>query len=334
MRAWLITLAITSAAFAATTVYLARELSLERARQAEAAPPVVLAPARTVAPPEAASSRSVAPAVDAISPSSGSVETTVRRGPDTSLPMSEEDMRKAQMEFSRRFLARLADPQQREELLVERKIGLRHTFPRVDQVLGLTAEEYARFIELQALQQLDMQEASSRCSLDPHCQARDVFQQAHDQHARDIANLLGPERTQKFETYRNSLSEREAVSQLRTRLSDRQRLGDDQAEQLITALAQEREAIHREAVTSGTGMQGFGVGAGMVFSPDDGRSLEERMEAARQNSRRMRDRAAVYLNPEQLRLFEEMQDETLLSLRSMLRSKGDQSFSAVAITRQ
>jgi hypothetical protein len=246
--------------------------------------------------------------------------------------MSEEDLLDAQREFSRRFLAQMADPQQREELLAERKIGLRHSFPRVDRVLGLTAEEYARFIELQALQQLDMQEASSRCSLDPQCQAREVFQQAHDQHARDIANLLGPERAQKFETYQNTLSEREAVSQLRNRLPDRQRLGDDQAEQLIAALAQEREAIHRETTTSGTGMQGFGVGAGMVFSPDDGRSFEERMEAARQNSRRMRDRAAAYLNADQLRLFEEMQDETLLSLRSALRNKGEQSISSVTVT--
>jgi hypothetical protein len=84
-------------------------------------------------------------------------------------------------------------------------------------------------------------------------------------------------------------------------------------------------------------MNGFGIGAGMVFTPNDGGSFEERYAAAKQNSQRLRDRAAQYLNAEQLRAFNEMQDETLLSLRSMLRHKDTMnvqdgiSFTTVAV---
>ena len=59
----------------------------------------------------------------------------------------------------------------------------------------------------------------------------------------------------------------------------------------------------------------------MVFAPADDRPFEERYEAARRYSQRLRDRAAQYLNPEQQRIFNEMQEDTLLSLRGALRNK-------------
>ena len=135
----------------------------------------------------------------------------------------------------------------------------------------------------------------------------------------------------KLATYKNTMGEREAVTQLRSRLPDAQRLSDDKAESLVAALAEEREAMHREAAQQGTGLNGYGMGAGMIFSPNDGRSLEERYEVAKQYSQRLRERAALVLNGEQLRAFNEMQDETLLGLRSMMRNKDSQSFSTVTI---
>lgn len=245
--------------------------------------------------------------------------------------MSEADIKKAQAEYSRRFLAQIADPQQREEMISERRVQMRNSFPRIEQVLGLTPEQYARFLELQARQQLDMQEAHSRCMVDPACELRDMRWSPNDFHGDEIASLLGVDGVQKFEAYKNTMGEREAVSQLKSRLPDSQRLGDDPSEQLITALAQEREALHQEAYRSGSGMTGFGVGAGMVFAPADDRPFEERFEAARQYSQRLRDRAAQYLNAEQQRVFNEMQEDTLLSLRSALRNKDNGVYTAVSV---
>lgn len=243
-------------------------------------------------------------------------------------PIDEAEMKRMQAEYARSLLAQLSDPERREEMLAEYKMMMRNTYPRLDQVLGLTPEEHARFLELSALQQIDMQEANARCLVDPSCRLGDVFQDGMDSRHQEIAELLGPDRTRKFEVYKNTMGEREAVAQLRNRLPDSLRLGDDQSESLIKALAEERELIYREAAQRG-GSQGFNIGAGMVFAPAEGGTYEERLEYARQSSQRLRDRAAQYLNVEQLRAFNEMQDESLLSLRGILRNKDGMSMSTV-----
>jgi hypothetical protein len=346
MRIVVILLALATAAFAGSTVYYARQLSAERARFASTAPDP--APARRVLAenasaahtPDSTEAGTTAPAnrgtkQAVLKPANGSefISGVLINGE----PMSEEDMKKMQAEYSRQFLAQLENPEQREELLAERKMIMRHSYPRLAQVLGLTAEEYARYIELSALQQIEMQEMSSRCTLDPDCRMQDHRPQAGADRNQEIDNLLGPERKQKLGSYMNTMGEREAVAQLRNRLPESQRLGEDRAEALISALAEERNTIHQEASQQGMGSSSFGFGAGMVFTTGEGGTFEERYAIAQQNSQRLRERAAQHLNAEQLRAFNEMQDETLISLRGALRQKGitdknGVTFSAVTVT--
>jgi hypothetical protein len=98
-------------------------------------------------------------------------------------------------------------------------------------------------------------------------------------------------------------------------------LPDGTAEALISVLAEERQQIHQEAAARGAGMNGFGTGIGVVFSASDASTPEAQMESAQASSRRMRERAAEVLTPEQLRVFDEMQDELLISLRQQIRQK-------------
>jgi hypothetical protein len=331
MRILVLILAITSVTFAATTVYLARQLSTERAQHPPAVPQKAVArgsPSKHAVPgPQvtAANPKSPAPAmaIQAAPP-----EGRLTMGPQ----MSEAEIKKMQAEYSRAFLAQLADPEQREELLAQRKMITRYSFPRLDQVLGLSSQEHARFLELFAMQQLEIQEQSARCSLDPGCSMQEAMRKFQDPLGQEINNLLGAERTVKFQQYQNTMGERESITQLRNRLPDTLRLNDGKAEQLISALAEEREEMHREAAQQGQDMHSFGMGAGMIYAPDNGGSFEERYAAARDNSQRLRQRAATYLNSEQLRIFNEMQDETLLSLRSAMRQKdGATGFSSVSV---
>ena len=242
--------------------------------------------------------------------------------------ISPTDIKKMQAEYGKSFLARLTDPERREEMLDESKMIVRYTYPRVDQVLGLSPAEHSRLIELFALQQMDAQEKGARCMMDPVCQVGDMQPQDFDTRKREIEELLGGERARKFETYKNTMSEREAVSQLRNRLPDVHRLNDANTELLIAALAEERDFIQREASQRGASTNGFGIGAGLILAPGDDGTFEERYEAARQNSQRLRDRASQFLNADQMRAFNDMQDETLISLRAMLRQKDSMSFSA------
>jgi hypothetical protein len=345
MRIVVILLALATAAFAGSTVYYARQLSVERARFASAAvdpaPVAGRVPAEGVVParaPDPAESNTSDPAnrnarQAALEPATGSGFVS---GVINGQPLSEEDIKKLQAEHARQFLAQLDNPEQREELVAERKMIMRHSYPRLAQTLGLTPQEYARYIELSALQQIEMQETSSRCTVDPDCRMQDMPVHAGADRNQEIDDLLGPERKQKLGTYMNTMGEREAVTQLGNRLPESQRLGEARAEALISALAEERNAIHQEASRQGMGSSSFGFGAGMVFTTGEGGSFEERYAIAQQNSQRLRDRAAQHLNAEQLRAFNEMQDETLISLRGTLRQKGitemsDTAYSAVSI---
>lgn len=315
MRKLVSALALTTVAFAGSTVYFAHQLSVERARTAASAPRLASAdpaPARAAPPAPSPVESSAQPRQDAAVMGGGSA---------IALPTSEAEIKKMQAEYSRTLLAQFEDPERREEMLAQYKTMMRNTFPHVDQALGLTAEEYARFLELVARQQVDLQLANARCVLEPGCQMKDVLGDGGDRRQGEIDQLLGADRAQKFEAYKNTLGERESVAQLRNRLPDAQRLSDDKAESLVSALAEERELLHREAAQRGDTARGFNIGAGLVFAPSESGTLEERYEAARRSSQRLRDRAAQYLSADQMRAFNELQDEALINLRGLLRRK-------------
>jgi hypothetical protein len=320
MRTLAIILAFTAAAFAGSTVYLAHQLSVQRAANAELARLSTHRPAADSDAPVAAegwfagTAATAAPAempahMEAFSEGNGVVSDT--------------DLQKLQAEYGNRFLAELADPARRQELIDERKMMFRRAYPRVDRVLGLTPDEYSRFTEHLAEQQLHGQEADARCMLNPDCQTlvANEVQVGPDDPPREIRELLGPARLQKFEQYKSSMGERESMAQFRNRLPDDLRFSEDVNESLVSALADERQQIQQEARQQGRDVSGFASGAGMVFTGADGDSADERYHAARQNSQRFHDRAAQILNPQQLRAFDEMQEENLIGLRSLLRNK-------------
>jgi hypothetical protein len=215
----------------------------------------------------------------------------------------------------------LADPTQREGMLLEQKVMLRGSYPRLAQAIGLTNEEAERLFTLLAQQQIDFQEKFARCAIDPNCNAQDFSLNQTEPGAQEIADLLGADRQQQFEAYKNTLMERESVVQLRTRLPDASRLPDERAEALIAALADERQKIHMEAAQRGAGMNGYGTGVGVIFSASDAATPEAQLESAQANSRRMRARAAEVLDTEQLRVFDEMQEELMISMMNQVRRK-------------
>ncbi|HEU5138269.1 MAG TPA: hypothetical protein VFU13_24195 [Steroidobacteraceae bacterium] len=323
MRIALVTLSLTTVAFAASTAYFARELHVERSRPA--AEPR-LAQVATAAPLPAFEPRPApAPAAAPASATTSRNATVAMVAAPNAVPITEAQIQAQQRQYMEEMLARLQDPEQREEILSEYKMVSRNSNPRIAQALQLTSEEYDRLIELLAIGQVNSIETSAHCSLDPECLAHGIGRREPDWKAQEIANLLGPARQQKYDEYRNSIQERESVSQLRERLDDAAYLADGQAEALIRALADERQRITSDA---GGGFMGFGNGSGMAFVTVEAGSPEERFKSAQENSQRLRARAAEVLTPEQLRIFNEMQDEVVLSARQQLRQK--QNFAAVS----
>ncbi len=314
MRTIVIALSLISVTLAGTTAHFARELQLERQRPRTTAavmtqaPPLSTQVARTRTTPPVASTTPPPPAP----PPTAGVES------------EEERVKRLQADHHRKAIKAFEDPRQREGMVVGAKMSMRRSYPGLAQAIGMTGEEVDRLLTLLAEQQVELQEKFSRCTLDGNC---DVHANPHlnDPRAQEIAALLGTDRQQRFDTYQNTLMERESVAHLQTRLADSTRLPDGDAEALIAALADEREKIHQEAAERHAGVNGVGFGAGMIFFSSDAQSTEEKLASAQANARRMRDRAAAVLTAEQLRVFDEMQAELMISLQAQIVRKEDSS---------
>jgi molybdopterin-guanine dinucleotide biosynthesis protein A len=339
MRKAVIVLSLTTAAFAASTLYLARELQVERASAAVNAPAIAVpAPVHAPAPAPvepATVARSDEPVVQlsatlerASSPAMSATVINAPRVPAELLAQMNAQQHKHHQELVQRF----DDPEQRAEMLAEFKAMVRNNNQGLAQALKLSKEDGEKLIDLLTLQQVENQVGYARCSLDGSCDAGKIGQFGTDSATQEIANLLGPEGQQKLNQYRNSISERESVSQFRSRLSDATYLREDTAESLIAVLAEERMRISVEASKHGSGLTGIGNGMGMVWVSETNDSPEARYASAQENSRRLRARAAEVLTASQLRVFEEMQDELLLSTRQQLRQKQDFNANVVTIT--
>jgi len=309
MRSLVVVLTIVSATFAGTTVYFARELQIEKERTRVA--PADL-PVKSVVPAHPVSVVVAPPLPQSRLPS----------------PPGDQDVyapnnQKMIAEQARRTLKTLADPEQRESQQAEYRLTIRNSSPRLVQVVGLSNEEAEQLFTLLAQQQVENDERQSRCIVEPDCNMDELTQP--DARDRQIADLLGPERQQRYETYKNTRLEREAVDQLQSRLPDAGRLSFEAGEALIAALSTERQKIHMEAAQRGAGMEGYGSGVGVVFTANDASTPQARFESARANSVRMHERAAEVLNAEQLRVFDDMQDELLISMRNQIRRKEESS---------
>jgi len=224
-RGWLILLAACAVTFAATTIHLWRELAQERAappRAASAPPPsmrVVSQPVTVINAAEVAGKKVTFPAVG------------------TSQPDPNADPTEYQRQQSRQLLEQLADPASRARLLEESRVSVRNAYPWIAERLKLSPEEYDKLIEALARSNLEAREAYAKCTADPGCDLNTFGRQGYELQTQPLAELLGPERFRQFETYQQTMNERETVLNLRGRLPDQAHLSTEASETLVNALA-------------------------------------------------------------------------------------------------
>ncbi len=159
MRKLVLLLALLCVVFAGTTIYFARELADERARRA-ALTETPVAPAPASAPAARIDEDPTVPAAASSPPAAASVvakdsASEIRRPTD-------EELKVAQSQYAGAFLEQLADPQARADLIAERRMQMRQTFPSLERVVGLSAEEYSRLLNLIAEEQVKVQAEHSR----------------------------------------------------------------------------------------------------------------------------------------------------------------------------
>jgi hypothetical protein len=221
-------------------------------------------------------------------------------------------------------LKMLADPAARALYRVEKIAEARHQNPGLARALGLDPEQEREYFELLADQELRGEEYTLRRDLEADGGVDDS-QQRHERDEEEQRTLLGLEKFEQFRQYQRSVPERAQITSLRARLDGMTALGEEQATRLINALREERER-YVQSLPSSSGGEIAGHSGQYPFTPfrvsAEGRPdlafAEAQLPRTEEFLKRLHARAAVILTPEQLRRFEEIQEEQMMMERRRL----------------
>jgi len=303
MRKLVVALTISTLAFAGTTVYLARELAAVRAAAGGNTVPVLAGAAATSTMTEAAP---VAPANSATgvagkNPLPPDMKAQARAWIVAQIPSMREQ---------------LEDPEKRAAAMRDNRTGFRRGFPHLAAHLGLTDDEYSRLANLLAEQQMRIVEARYQCAIKPDCDDMTAANALEPGFNQELVDLLGSDKKQKFDDYRDNAPERRTVAYLRGELPDSHPMTDAQAERLTSALGDERRRILQEWEQRGASNSGGFINArGSIYYSSNAQSVEQRLAEAGEFQQRLRARAAQVLNTEQLKLFTQIQEDLLDGMR-------------------
>jgi hypothetical protein len=320
MRALVIVLGITTIGLAVASGYLYRQLRIERSHG--------------VALDARESSRGErAPVAGAESPSMIPVEETSDEVESSALEVERSDRSadaatatRAQRLAQRRAeeAQRWADPAFRSRALVRVKYQARERNPDLGSALRMNASQEGAFVDLLARQQLEMERLNSQIRLASDAERVALQQEItalNARHQQERSEHLGPVRYQQYQDYQQQMPERQQLRELRSRLDETNSLTAAQSSRLIAAMYQERDSYLQQIKT----LENFG-GYSLQY-PIEARSrdrdpavrirfAEEQVTRTEEFQSRLRMSASQVLSAEQLRRFDEIQEEQLAMVQA------------------
>jgi hypothetical protein len=312
MRKLVLALGVSTAAFAASTLYFWRELQVERSTpQLVASEPAMVSAKDTPDQPSPAPGSSAAMSQPATVP-------VARNRPDAETARTEAE---TDAEARARSLAQMRavfeDPLKREEMMRVSRDGFRGSFPRLAEHLGLTEDQYTRLVNQLAEHQMHWAERRYRCLLEPGCDEMTAMKGIGAERERELTDILGPENYQQFNEYLDNQQERRAVMRLRGELPDTARLSDAQLEKLIAALGDERRRAQQRWEQSGVEFSSQGTASGTLIVSSTAKTVDERIADAQEFQRLQLERAGQILTATQLQAFRQIQEQDLRQLRQI-----------------
>lgn len=311
MKWGIVTLAASTVVLAGCTVYLARELGLERERNSTAL---------AESDPDATALGAPGPETAATSPPGGPV-TSSATSPAIEAPAdsgSVDDRRKARnKEQAEEFLRLYDDPETRAKLLQDQLEAQRRSHSGLRSALEIDVEHFDRLINLFAEQEIDRRVRMARCLLDVFCLRPDLASGAERRQA--VVDVIGEENTVKMEQFRSDQSRSSQFGVFQARLGPRLALSPQQLDELSSALHEAQMRARQEFESHGHEYRNFATSYGVIVYAADTKTVDERMASAGASVDLMRDRAGALLNSEQLEVFNQMQDDSLLVFRPFVR---------------
>jgi len=239
---------------------------------------------------------------------------------DTSDAGSQRDSRNEEVEAGARagslqsdaYMRRLLkDPERRAKMQQDIRANLERELTHLAKILELGEDEYRRLIDLLVAQRMRESDAYMQCRDNPGCDVTATGAAQAGAERRELTELLGAEKTRRFDEYRDNFMERSTVRQFSAELPESLRLSDQQADRLANALGEERRRTYKEWAQRGASAAVMGNSFGVLYFPNDAQGVEQRVAQAREYQRRQRERAAEVLTAGQLEIYTRRQDDML-----------------------
>lgn len=314
-------LSATTALFAASTLYFAWAVGVERDRGADFR--TSHGAVAGTADSRATASESGATGVTDAEGSGSSNETPFAESPGLfdrlgALVGGERKRASRQQQgelFQKDFERMFSNPATRKQLVEERIPNYRDRFIVLERRLDMPSDQWQRFLETVATQEIERRGGSAACGDDVKCQMRTLGPEAYARYDQEIRDVLGDADMKQYQTFNYSSSERQSVESLQAELPLPQQLSEKAAEDLITSLSEVRRAAEKSIQEENGSFHTFSGDGYVVVFPPNLKTLDERLNYAAEHFKKLRERAKTLLNPVQLAAYQEQLKETLRRLR-------------------
>lgn len=325
MNKLVVVLAATTVAGAAAALYYRQALIEARADSATKAAPAPAPVSRTVAAAAAASpapATASAPMSGTASPAKADSPPPATAAPGIPPPVLVSDDRKSRNQRqASEFLKRYDDPSRRGELRAQALDRTRQIFAEYAKQRNLDADQFDKLMAVLTDQELERRAAQARCQVRPDCdKPGDDYKELLARQKQTLIDMVGEDGFRELWAWGASQTDRRMADAFAKRLPDTVPWSSEQSAALASVLKEGRDAAMREMYSQRQHFKGFGNQEGVsVMYADELPTLEARLASANAFAQRMRDQAATVLSGEQLKVFNQMQEEVLLDLARFLR---------------
>jgi hypothetical protein len=316
----LVLLGASSVALGSTSLYLARQLYVERDNTQTLRAEVKKLEQSITFAQQSARVEPPAPHVpEAVAPPAKQVTTTsiaISSSAPAAAP-SREEIQRAMRESTERQRTLMRNPEYRAAMLLQQKVTLQRQYPQLAEALGIGADQYDQLLSTlanQSMRSLDNQNGYD--DSDP-ARARPKWQQLQQQSEAELRAVLG-DKYQAWKDYQSNMMAYQQVEQVRNTLATSGlALTQDQAQALIKPIAEEqqraaqdyaREAQNaRDAARNASQSEARPPGT-VMFSVEQ---QENQLKHAAESNQRVRDAAVGILTSDQLHQLEAAQNQQL-----------------------
>jgi hypothetical protein len=341
-------LAILAIGEAAVTLHLVNQLREERASaqklqarvtELESKAPQVAPGATFVAVPQPVSPFTVVkkdgapPAPQAIAGVISSSNLTMVNSFSPGAAPDPEQMREQIKKNMERQAALLRDPEYREAMLAQQKMGMRQANPNLARDLELTPEQADRLFSTLAEQQMRQMENTTPWTWgeQPAPAKLEEFQRKMTQqqtaNENEIKRVLGDAKFREYQEYQSLSGVRWEADRVRTALANAGvPLDENLTKPLLKTLQEQQQKMLQQVATAASpaaanvfvSRVGF-VGDDSATTPNMIEMQEKSLEFQAQHQKRQREALARVLSPEQLKVIEDEHSAELQMQRAQLR---------------